>query len=745
MLTQSALQSAGKALFSYFEGDVGLDSLCELSESVKKKFYNAQKKTWTVNQALLDETKGELGVVLNCSESGDTLRIAAQLRLNVTSAIRVRFPLSFLGETSEDSLPLFTCSSRNTIFVIELVLSINAFAKWILDRNVKNVVFRNLKFMNCTVRGGSPIEIKRAEVTIRECEFESNKGSNGGSISASAKSMIVIQNSRFVQNRAYRGGAIFIESTATLNVSKSNFSSNAIRSNSRQEGGAIFAENDDALVELVFAESLFKENNGTNGGALFLSGNYQTKVRNCSFFQNSAIKNGGSISVSSSNRPSSNSNSKILADCAISDSAFEFNIADSGGAIAFLSGTQGSLEKVDFKNNSAERYGGALFIFSDSDVVANDCRFFMNEAKRMGGAIGVVTASSRTLNVSSKESAIARFRMQNTECSRNLASCGGCLGAENETEIRINNTMIHDNEAFEGNGDFRFGNGGGICLIQNRRTEINHTHVENNTAIQGGGIFVGSSLFANDTIFVRNMDRFNLSIMNSSFVGNEASHEGGGIKIDDFLPVFIVNSTFWLNKANSSGGGMDVSPWMDKDENRRPIVFQSASTKADFQSRLLESLNGSVVQELSDPTPLLPIELINVLFLSNSAGLYGGGIAGWTGSLIVTTNASFASNTASNGGGGFIESSTFSSKNCSYYDNRGLVSGAGLFIQVKHFFEIFVKRISDQLDEGIGKEPSCRRSFQKFTLLQQYKRQLWRCYCSSRTERPSQLYGERLV
>jgi hypothetical protein len=74
-----------------------------------------------------------------------------------------------------------------------------------------------------------------------------------------------------------------------------------------------------------------------------------------------------------------------------------------------------------------------------------------------------------------------------------------------------------------------------------------------NTATDGGGIFNAASI----TVTRRgtNISFGTMTVSDSTFTGNVASHDGGGI--DNFGTAVVTGSTFRHNSAGSGNGGLN--------------------------------------------------------------------------------------------------------------------------------------------------------------------------------------------
>jgi parallel beta-helix repeat protein len=130
------------------------------------------------------------------------------------------------------------------------------------------------------------------------------------------------------------------------------------------------------------------------------------------------------------------------------------------------------------------------------------------------------------------------------------------------------------------------------------------------------------------------------SITNTTFTGNSATNNGGGMYNDDSSSPSITNTTFTGNSATNRGGGM---------HNSSPTITITNTTFTGNSA----NYGGGMYNRSSSPS------ITNTIFTGNSA-TFGGGVFNEASSPSIT-NTTFTGNSASNSGGGMFN--LFSSSN----------------------------------------------------------------------------------
>ena len=218
----------------------------------------------------------------------------------------------------------------------------------------------------------------------------------------------------------------------------------------------------------------------------------------------------------------------VAVDCrsVINDCLFTDNTAGiGGGALGCYSNDEPVFNNCVFTSNSALIGGGVGFIEDSSLPIFNGCLFEQNSAGSFGGALYVSTA---------------RAEMYDCEFKENSASNGGVLWTES-SNIEIENTLASDNVATSGNG-------GVICLTTNSGGMMRgSTFLENSADVYGGAISLTTA---------------NLTIQESTISLNTAGNDGGALHVNNG-GLFLQNTIVCGNSAEQIAG----TGWADQGGN----------------------------------------------------------------------------------------------------------------------------------------------------------------------------------
>ncbi|MEE0872641.1 MAG: hypothetical protein UIH27_04105 [Ruminococcus sp.] len=302
------------------------------------------------------------------------------------------------------------------------------------------------------------------------------------------------------------GGAIKVEKGGTLSMNGCTITDCHSREDS---GGAIYCE---GTLNMKGTKFIFCTALEGNGGAICISGEPDISLENLTFERCSA-ENGGAVSFENVKTPGTVSK---FDNCTFNNCQAE----DYGGAYYNIGRSNISADGLTFKNCRAE-CGGGLYIASggtqfNSVVYPNtvsNSKFENCSAKESGGGVGYYNAAELTL--------------QNVEFN-------GCKSEDDGGAIHLITIVVNGRNDY-GQHDIRINNcdihhctaedeGGGICVDDERSTDINNvtilhnSSVHDNTAKTGGGIYVVS-----DYVY----------IVGSAVTNNTATGKnGGGIYVD---------------------------------------------------------------------------------------------------------------------------------------------------------------------------------------------------------------------
>ena len=272
----------------------------------------------------------------------------------------------------------------------------------------------------------NPVTVPATDVLIVNCDFVDNRAvpdagspppgvTVGGALHAEDQTVMRVYQSRFLGNRAERGGAIDTY-RSKVEVFDSVFRGNqAISSGLVAAGGAILvtsADFNDASTnfgalnrppgELLVERSFFQGRFGgagvtaDNGGCISAAGDQNRQngtggvpqngtaadnrapvvLRQVVFFDCDVERPGATVGGFGG---AMNTN---LVDLQVFDSQFlnsdTTGQGTAGGALALFSDTHAEIDGTTFANNSAERFGGAIYV-TNSHLEVTDSFFFGNE------------------------------------------------------------------------------------------------------------------------------------------------------------------------------------------------------------------------------------------------------------------------------------------------------------------------------------------------------------------------------
>lgn len=365
-------------------------------------------------------------------------------------------------------------------------------------------------FINNTVGGsGGAIVWCSNKGNISNCLFYNNKGSYryGGAIEVCGD-QCTITDCDFINNYNDQGGAIYMGYIyGDQGVIKN---CRFINNTAKSDGGAIYLmEEYETVINCTF------ENNSASwsGGAIRWRGKYGTISD--STFDNNTAKNGGAVYR--------DDEGGYLLNCNFTNnhatSSYISNVGF-GGAVFWWSGSNGVIDNCIFENNSA-KFGGAIR-WGHKNGKINNCYFFNNSAD------GPIFSSGNDYH----GGAIAfEYYSANTKLTN-------CIFADNHAKFNGGAVYFHDLYSTNGwifvdNCDFidNFANKGGAISVH-MNLNLSNSEFLFNKATQGSAIYSQAN---------------NNNILNSKFLDNQASsNRMNVVSTIDAKDVFIV-STFYGN------------------------------------------------------------------------------------------------------------------------------------------------------------------------------------------------------
>ncbi len=399
---------------------------------------------------------------------------------------------------------------------------------------------------------GAGIHHNRSSLTLDNCTFignASNEASAAGLYCrADYENIITLSNCRFIQNV---GSGIKFYDSPNFELVDCNFIENigsgieisgyidpwrAIikrcifvrNSHPKLRGGGIDCHGYNGLE---ITECEFEENNAIEGGGIYLSGgNLDTfTFVNCTLRGNSSkLRVGGGMYVRGGNPVIVNSTFcqntadnyggglylKYVEQAKIERCVFIDNSSGYGGGGIGIDGYSSSLlSQCVFENNKAETYGGGIYNSDDCNVIINKCIFNCNSAGSGGGAI-----FNKGDNVTPTYDCLF---------TNNKADLGGAILNSNDCNYLINSCRF--------NGNLANNNGGGIYNRARSSPTLLNCEFSGNIARNQGGAIHSSY-------------QCNAIVKNCSLNGNKA-YEGGVIFVQRETDITILNCIFRDNSA----------------------------------------------------------------------------------------------------------------------------------------------------------------------------------------------------
>jgi uncharacterized protein (TIGR03382 family) len=328
---------------------------------------------------------------------------------------------------------------------------------------------------------GGAVSAVDADVSFTDCAFDNNdSGVDGGAIYA-VNSDVTVTGGHLNDNRAGRsGGALFVED-GDLDLIGVDLIDNV------NEGNFVFVQG--------------SAGEGTGGAAVVLGGDIT--VDGGLWSGNQAQSLGGAL----------------YAEGAITATGVEFAdnevIDGNGGAVRWRNENEdatASFVEVDFHDNIASDFGGAIAANGGGELRLTDSRFTFNQATN-GGAVNV----SNVDDIST---------LRGFFCENFAGENGGAVRISDSagTQNLWTNTVFLQNSA---------NNGGGAYVIP--RTVFRNDHFVGNDADDGGGAFAEGELVSRNTLW--------------------AHHTGDGLRVATSGNATLSHSAWWANAADDAVSG----------------------------------------------------------------------------------------------------------------------------------------------------------------------------------------------
>ncbi len=481
---------------------------------------------------------------------------------------------------------------------------------------------RNLSTITAT---GSVFYVKGTlEISGTTGIITGGKSEQGGGVHIEEGGLFKMEVAYIQQNEATQGGGVYVESGARFELAEG-----AIRGNSADEGAGVYVEEGGTLNMTGGAiGGTGYANEATNGAGVYsngtvkLSGGY---IRN-----NTATENGGGAYVAGgefiANGGYIGGTATTFANTAVNGAGVYVNggtFEMTDGTIGYNTGTWGGGVYSNYGKvimTGGKISGNSVGANGGGGVYVNGGTFEMT-----GGTIGG-TANDANIGASGAGVVIGAsgvFTMNGGSITGNNGSAGGGLYLTSGTFI-LNDGTIANNTAT--------GNGGGALITEYGLFEMNGGEISGNTAVNGGGVHVenGGELIIND----------------GAISGNEAVNGGG---------IYNNGGTVQMNDGIISGNiaVYDGTQLSDNTKNGDGAGIMLANGGS-------FTMNGGVIT-------------------ANKADTLGGGVYSHTAAnTVIITGGVISANTASYGGGVYVNDGTFEMSGGEITDNNATESGGGL-------------------------------------------------------------------
>ena len=537
---------------------------------------------------------------------------------------------------------------------------------------------------------GGALIVSNSSLEISDSTFQGNSARIGSAMFAERNSMVNISDSTFLFNHGSLPGpghTLFVVDDCSIGIHNSTFSHNS------GQYGLFGVVNSGILVHF----STFSSNRALNNdGGIIAAYNSTLQITECMFTNNSAQVRGGvihaidtSIHISKStfnNNIAGNLGGTLHLSCShveILDSDFTNSRARDGGVVYSRRTSMWIGKGSSFNSNRADSHGGVALVIGGS-LVVNNSTFVNNTAEENGGVMDLSSRCNATITQSILDKSVAEkgvaihahdgtLNMIDVTLSSNKARMSGGILEVTDLLLTVYRCSFIRNTANSGAIVQVFYISANISTshfsensAQNGVLETAHCTVElhNLTVIKNAALFAGMYIFQSiahftgQTVIENNIGSLyafdshvhfvgNTTIKNCSEPMNETLFKGGGLTT--YRSVVFLNGTTLLtqNQAKCGGGFLALESFVN-------VYGQTTIAN----NKALNIGGGAYVYQ-SDVT----VQDSNCIFTSNEAQHNGGGIYAIS-SLITTssghktTHLSFVNNTASQGGGTYLEANS---------------------------------------------------------------------------------------
>lgn len=453
--------------------------------------------------------------------------------------------MDLVGNKGTADSSIFSAEAQATVFVYNITATQNKVR--ILSLSNSTLTLLNSTFtgngnprpcINCTERctGGAVIRAEHSTLNITKSEFIRSRGRDGGSLCINF-SKLDIFNSSFRNNTIGndgKGGAVHLFESPSVTITKSVFTQNR-----GSQGSALFS-NGTSMMRLTRVK--FWNNNSTTEGAAYLIGG-EVKSKKVHFDRNkrrALVTHNVSMEVY--------------------DSTFRNNRAAHGSACAILDGSVLIADSIIVTNNSATKVNGGAFEVVRSKMEITGSQFTSNIAHSNGGAIHVNHGELRVEdtrfgknNAGENGGAIdllsSSFEASKTTFKLNQGGqLGGAVFVREPTALSVKKTNFLSNTGHRGGAMYILSTG----KISSELHDLSTTHVTRNLRSVSGGRVLESrqslpyyaSSVSNSEDSSVDEERKHAEIVECTFTDNKAETHGGALFLMKAGRLVLSNTTF---------------------------------------------------------------------------------------------------------------------------------------------------------------------------------------------------------
>ncbi|GMH40813.1 hypothetical protein BSKO_08717 [Bryopsis sp. KO-2023] len=547
------------------------------------------------------------------------------------------------------------------------------------------VEIRKARFVNNTALGDATLNVGRSTLKLVDAVFMDNVGEKGAGLNAGFSDVtgrnldfhrnvarssgggmqvlgfLDLKNATFVDNIAQTqsGGGLDVKvNTGVFRMVDVLFIGNS----AAKSGGAVnagkgisnvdpddffgslfgsFGEVGEAEDNIFFDRVLIDSNTAREHGGGVRCTDCVGKVLNTTFLNNTSVElGGGGLSLATLQVPSQ---------VAVQDCVFRENrCAREGGGMSLTGrGTEVVVSGGEFVQNFAA-FGGAVGARSKASITIDGVEFVENEAEG-GGAIWQRTLSGE-LDLSTSGAKFVRNRSVNGGAIQVDAGQGtGAFGDVFSNVVLANSTEFVGNRALE--------QGGAVWVKILGQMDISDVTFDQNEADLGGG---GMTVFFPPTKTSSAGDIANLSAITETLTGGDSELSAllgglfglGNTQAEEKALLVTITDTVFNNNSSPNGLGGGVQSLSIPGEKRRFVVssvLNPEQTALTFRNVSFEENAASNGGGLYGNLTIL--NMTDVIFKGNSAGVSGGGMSLFL-SMLLGERCEFLGNSAKQIGGG---------------------------------------------------------------------------------------------